>query len=322
MAQDWLGTPYDLAGKRIWVAGHNGLVGRATVKALQERGVTVLSASREGLDLTSQAQVRDWMSAHKPDAVIMAAGRVGGIGANAAYPAAFLYENLMMAANVIHSAYECGVERLLYLGSSCIYPKDAALPLSPDALLSGALEPTNEGYALAKICGVRLCRFYRAQYGCDFMSAMPCNLYGPGDRFDQEDSHVIPALMMKAHAAKMAGAPALQVWGSGKPLREFLYVEDLAAGLVFALERYTGAAPLNIGSGEEITIADLARMIAHVTGYQGELVFDTDKPDGVLRKVMDSSVIRQAGWSPRFSLEEGLRQTYAWYVDHYCRDAA
>ena len=313
MADDWLEAPVDLSGKRIWIAGHKGLVGSAIYRRLQNEACEILVSD---IDLREQALVRSWLEEYGPEIVILAAAKVGGIIANSSYPAEFLYDNMMIEANVIHGAYEAGVEKLLFLGSSCIYPKGAAVPISEDALLSGSLEPSNAPYALAKIAGVKLCETYRTQYGCDFISLMPCNLYGPGDRFDVQNSHVIPALMMRAQEAKENHDDQLVVWGSGAPLREFLYVDDLADGCVFALTRYSDARPLNIGSGQEISIAKLAQTLCEVVGYSGELVFDKSKPDGVQRKVIDSSRILNAGWSARMDLREGLIRTYDWFLEH------
>lgn len=314
MAEDgWLETPFALTGKRIWVAGHRGLVGSALFERLEVENSTLLSVSRSTLDLRDQKKTRRWIEENKPDVIIVAAATVGGIGANAARPAEFIYDNLMIEANIIHAAYEAGVEKLLFLGSSCIYPRDAVQPIPETALLSGQLEPTNRAYAIAKIAGVELCASYRRQFRCDFISAMPCNLYGPGDRFDEIGSHVIPALMLKAHKAKQENAPTLEIWGSGTPLREFLYAADLADGLVFLLQNYSSETPVNIGSGNEISIKDLAVKIAAVTGYQGTLVFNTNKPDGTMRKLIDSARIRSAGWQPKTSLDEGLEKTYTWF---------
>ncbi len=309
----WLDKPFSLSGKKIWIAGARGMVGAAMTRRL--KGENLLSDDR--LDLRDQLATREWVQRNRPDVVILAAAKVGGIKANNDYPAEFLYDNLMIEANVIHAAHEAGVEKLLFLGSSCIYPRMTAQPIREDALLSGPLEPTNEAYAVAKIAGLKLCESYRKQYGRDFISAMPCNLYGPGDKFDLAASHVIPALIMKAHAAKIAGAKTLEVWGSGKPLREFLYVDDLADALVFLLENYSGAMPVNVGSGEEVSIAALAGMIAETVGFKGKLIFDASKPDGTPRKVMDSGRIHKAGWVPSVALEEGLRQAYAWYLVHH-----
>ncbi len=304
---------YSLKNKTIWVAGHEGLVGSAVVRLLEAQGYEVLTVARAGLDLRDQSAVQRWMGAHKPDVVVLAAAKVGGIGANMAVPAEFIYDNLMIEANVIHGAYVCEVEKLLFLGSSCIYPKDAQSPIKEDALMSGALEPSNAPYAVAKIAGIEMCKAYRAQYGCDFISAMPCNLYGPNDNFDLESGHVIPALMAKAHGAKLAGDNVLSVWGSGRPRREFLYSNDLAAALLVLLEHYSGAAPVNVGTGEDISIAALAKEIKHVTGFEGTLEFRADKPDGVFEKRLDTGIIRSLGWAPQTSLQDGLALLYQWY---------
>lgn len=322
MAQGWLEKPFDLSGKRVFVAGHRGMVGSALVRRLESEDCEVLGVPRKDIDLRDQAAVKNWFVQNKPDIIVLAAAKVGGILANDTYPADFLYDNLMIEANVIHAAHESGVQKLLFLGSSCIYPKETAQPIKEDALLSGPLEPTNEAYAVAKLAGVKLCQSYRRQYGSDFISAMPCNLYGPGDRFDEMNSHVIPALMMKAHAAKIAGAEHMEVWGTGAPRREFLYVEDLADALVFLLKHYSDAAPVNIGCGTEVTIKDLAEMVAGVVGFKGELVFDTEKPDGAMGKILDNTKIYSAGWSPQTDLISGLAQTYAWYAQDYLKKAA
>lgn len=313
MEDDWLSVPFALAGKRVWVAGETGMVGSAAVRRLASEHVTLLSVSRRDLDLRDQRAVQDWMEAHKPEVILLAAARVGGILDNSLHPGEFFYDNLAITTNVIHSAYLNGVERLLYLGSSCIYPREAEIPIREEALLSASLEPTNEAYALAKIAGVKMCAYYRRQYGCDFISAMPCNLYGPGDHYDQTRSHVIPALLMKAHEAKRSGKP-LKVWGSGHALREFLYVDDLADALVFLLTHYNGAGAINVGSGVEISISELAEIIADCVGCPAAIEFDSSKPEGVLRKVMDSSRIFSAGWRPRVSLDEGLGKAYADYL--------
>ena len=311
MEDGWLETPFDLSGKRVWVAGHGGMVGSALVRRLQSENCETLTCD---LDLRDQAKTQKWMGEHKPDVVILAAAKVGGILANDTYSADFLYDNLMIEANVIHGAYECGVEKLLFLGSSCIYPKEAPQPIQEEVLLTGTLEPTNEAYAVAKIAGIKLCQAYRKQHGCDFISVMPCNLYGPGDKFDEESSHVIPALMMKAHEAKESGDDVLTVWGSGNPLREFMHVDDLAEALIFTLKNYSNKKPLNIGAGEDMAIKDLANMICETVGFTGALKFDQTKPDGVFRKLMDSSRIREAGWTPKTNLRDGLADTYAWYI--------
>ena len=314
MVSDWLDTPVDLTGKKVWVAGHTGLVGSAVVRRLIKEQCEILTAPHAVLDLTDQAATQAWMKAHRPDVVVLAAAKVGGICANNDAPADFLYENMMIEANVIRAAHDCGVQKLLFLGSSCIYPKDSAVPVREEALLSGALEPTNEAYAVAKIAGVKLCQSYRKQYGDDFIAVMPCNLYGPHDRFDVHQSHVIPALMMRAHEAKTKGAKTLSVWGSGAPQREFLYSDDLADALVFVLKRYSSSEILNVGSGQEISIKALAQDIVKTVGFNGELTFDTAKPDGVMRKVMDVSRLREAGWAAQISLQDGLFQTYQWYL--------
>jgi len=302
---------FSLQNKRIWVAGHRGMVGSAVVRRLAGEKCEVLTTS---LDLRKQADVDEWLNQNKPDAVILAAARVGGIAANSAYPADFLYDNLMIEANVIHGAYRAGVNKLLFLGSSCIYPRDAAQPIVEEALLTGALEGTNEWYALAKIAGIKLCQAYRRQHGCDFIAAMPCNLYGPGDTYDAEKSHVIPALLMKMHAVAVNRESSVEIWGTGTPLREFLYVDDLADALIFMLTRYSADSHINIGSGAEISIANLAREIAAVTGYGGAITFNPARPDGAPRKVMDCSRIIAMGWKPQTRLTEGLRQAYAWYL--------
>lgn len=308
---------YSLKNKRIWIAGHTGLVGSAVYRRLALENCDIITAPRSALDLRDQTAVFKFLEDNTPDVIIMAAAKVGGIGANAKYPADFLYDNLMIETNIIHGAYKCGTQRLLFLGSSCIYPKHAENPIGEDALLTGSLEPTNAAYAVAKIAGIKLCESYRAQYGCNFISAMPCNLYGPSDRFDPQHSHVIPALLMKAHTAKITKAKTLDIWGSGTPRREFLYVDDLADALVHALQNYNNAAPINIGTGADITIAALAEMIAEVVGFDGDLVFDTSKPDGTPRKLMDNSKIKNLGWIPKTDLRSGLEKTYDWYLNNY-----
>lgn len=316
MENDWLSVPFSLSGKRAWVAGETGMVGSATVRRLQSENIELISAPRAALDLRDAVAVQAWMAREKPQVVVLAAALVGGILDNSQRPADFLYDNLSISMNVIHAAHLCGVERLLYLGSSCIYPRGAEVPIREEALLSAKLEPTNEGYALAKIAGVKMCEFYRKQYGRDFISAMPCNLYGKGDHYDLTRSHVIPALLMKAHTAKSSGQP-LKVWGSGRALREFLYVDDLADALVFLLKNYSGAGPINVGSGQEVSIAELAEKIADCAGCPAGVEFDSTGPEGVLRKVMDCSRIFSAGWRPRVSLEDGLRLAYADYRARY-----
>lgn len=301
---------YDLTGKRVYVAGHGGMVGSAIVRRLEREDCTVLVAPRE-VDLREQALVREWFAAERPEAIVLAAARVGGILANDRYPATFLYDNLMIEANVIDAAAAHGAEKLLFLGSSCIYPKHASQPIREDALLTGPLEPTNEWYAIAKIAGIKLCQAYSRQYGCDFISAMPTNLYGPGDNFDLATSHVLPALIRKAHEARESGAESLTVWGDGSPLREFLHVDDLADACVFLLESYSGESHVNVGYGEDIAIGDLARLVCRIIGFEGDLVFDTSKPNGTPRKLMDSSLLADMGWRPRVDLPQGIANAYA-----------
>lgn len=313
---------YTLRGKRVWVAGHRGMVGSALVRRLASQDCEILTAGREEVDLTRQSEVERWMQAARPQAVFVAAAKVGGILANDTYPAAFLHDNLMIEANIIHSAWKTGVEKLLFLGSSCIYPKFAPQPIPEEALLSGPLEPTNEWYALAKIAGVKLCQAYRKQYGADFISAMPTNLYGPGDNFDLETSHVIPALMRKAHEAKLKGERRLVIWGTGAPRREFLHADDAADALVFIMKAYSGAGHLNAGSGEDLTILELTRIIAEVTGFQGEIAHDLSKPDGTARKLMAADKLKALGWRPKIRLAEGLAQTYEWYVENAAKKFA
>ncbi|RRQ21633.1 GDP-L-fucose synthase [Thiohalobacter thiocyanaticus] len=299
---------------KIYVAGHRGLVGGAIVRRLEQAGYTnLVTRTSSELDLRDQSQVNAFFETEKPEYVFLAAAKVGGILANDSYPAEFLYDNLMLEANVIHAAYRAGVRKLLFLGSTCIYPKQAPQPMPEDSLLTGPLEPTNEWYAVAKIAGIKLCQAYRRQYGCNFISAMPTNLYGIGDNFDLEKSHVMPALIRKMHEAKEAGAPTVEIWGTGTPLREFLFVDDCADACLFLMENYADEGIVNIGVGEDISIADLARLVARVVGYEGELVFDAGKPDGTPRKLVDTSRINGLGWRPTVSLEAGIRVTYDWY---------
>jgi len=310
---------YGLRGKRVWVAGHRGMVGSALVRRLQQESCDILTASREEVDLTRQDQVEAWVTRTKPEAVFVAAAKVGGILANASYPVQFLYDNLAIATNVIHAAAEARVEKLLFLGSSCIYPKFAAQPISEEELLTGPLEPTNEWYAIAKIAALKLCQAYRRQYGCDFISAMPTNLYGPGDNFDLTSSHALAALMRKAHEAKANGAGEIVIWGSGTPRREFLHVDDAADALVYLIKHYSDMSHVNVGCGEDLTILDLARKITDVVGLNGAIVLDHSKPDGTPRKLLDISKLRALGWSPKIGLGEGLQMTYRWYLDYYGR---
>ena len=307
---------YDLTGQRVWVAGHRGMVGSATVRALEARGdCEILTVGREALDLADGGAVRAWLKREKPDAIVMAAAKVGGILANATYPADFLYDNLMIEANVIDGAHRADVNRLLFLGSTCIYPKLAPQPIPESALLTGPLETTNEAYAIAKIAGIKLCEAYRTQHGRDYISAMPTNLYGPGDNFDLETSHVLPALIAKFHLAKEQGS-SVTLWGSGTARREFLHADDLANALVFLLETYSQPEHINIGTGEDQTIAELARMIADVVGYDAAIEFDRSKPDGTPRKCTDTRKLRALGWEPSIALKDGLASTYRWYLDN------
>ncbi|NOX94583.1 MAG: GDP-L-fucose synthase [Alphaproteobacteria bacterium] len=306
-----------MEGKRVWVAGHRGMVGSAIVRRLRAEGCAeVLTATRSELDLTQQSAVRAWLLQYRPHAVFVPAAKVGGIHANDTYPAEFLYENLMIAANVIHSAHEAGVEKLLFLGSSCIYPRDAKQPLTEDALLTGPLEPTNEWYAIAKIAGIKLCQAYRKQYGADFISAMPTNLFGPHDNYHPENSHVIPALLRKARLAQEAGESDLEIWGTGAPYREFMYVDDCADALVFLMMHYSGDDFINVGTGSDVTIAELARAVMETAGLTGALRKDTSKPDGTPRKLMSSDRLLSMGWSPETSLHDGLKLAYEWYLEN------
>ena len=306
----------DCAAK-IYVAGHRGMVGSAIVRALRTAGHTnMVTRTSAELDLRDGAATRAFLAVEKPAYVVMAAARVGGIKANSTEPYDFLYDNLAMAANVIDGSRRAGVRKLLFLGSSCIYPKLAPQPIREESLLTGPLEVTNEAYAIAKIAGIKLCDHARAQYGCDFISAMPCNLYGTGDNFSLENSHVLPALIRKMHEAKLRGDTSLRLWGTGTPLREFLHADDLAEACVLLLERYSQAGHINVGSGEELSIRQLAEQIAQVVGFTGRLEFDPSMPDGTPRKLMDVSRIRALGWKPRLSLPEGIRSAYAWYLAH------
>jgi len=305
---------YDLQGKRIFVAGHKGMVGAAVRRQLAQQGMDVMTADRAQLDLLDQAAVRQWVSANSPDVMIVAAAKVGGILANDSRPAEFIYENLVIETNLIDAAYRSGVERVVFLGSSCIYPKFAPQPISEDSLLTGPPEPTNEWYAIAKIAGVKLAQAYRKQYGCRYISVMPTNLYGIGDNFSLQGSHVIPALMRKAHEAKIAGEPTMNVWGTGTVRREFLFVEDLADAVLFLAEHYDEPAPINVGIGEDVTIRELAELVSSVVGFTGKLEFDASKPDGTPRKLLDVSLIANLGWKARTDLRTGLTSTYDWFL--------
>jgi GDP-L-fucose synthase len=300
---------FRLRGKRVYVAGHGGMVGSALVRRLAAEHCEVLTSPRD-VDLREQAAVRDWFAANRPDVAIIAAAKVGGILANDSYPAEFLYDNLMIEANLIEAARQHEVAKLLFLGSSCIYPRLAPQPITEEALLTGPLEPTNQWYAVAKIAGIKLCEAYRRQYGCDFISAMPTNLYGPGDNYDLAGSHVLPALIRKAHEAKLAGAATMTIWGSGTPLREFLHVDDLADACVFLLEHFSHDSHINVGSGSEISILHLAELVAATVGFRGAITCDASKPDGTPRKLMDSSRLAAMGWQSKISLDKGIARAY------------
>ena len=302
---------------RIFVAGHRGLVGGAIVRRLESGGGrNVLTATREQLDLRDQAAVNYWFRANRPEYVYLVAGTVGGIMANSTRPAEFIYDNMMIHATVVHAAHEFRVKKLLYLGSSCIYPRNCEQPMTEEQLLTGALEPTNEAYAIAKIAGIKLCEAYRKQYGDDFISAMPTNLYGPNDNFDLASSHVLPALIRKFHDARAAGQDEVVVWGTGSPRREFLHVDDLADACVFLMERYDEARHINVGTGEDLSIRELAEMIRDIVHPSARLVFDASKPDGMPRKLLDVSRLHQLGWRHRIGLREGIASTYQWFLDH------
>ena len=308
--------PYPLTGKRIFVAGHRGMVGSAVMRRLALEGASVLTAGREALDLTRQAEVEAYFLREKPDAIVMAAAKVGGILANASYPAEFLYQNLIIEANITQAAHRADVNRMLFLGSSCIYPKFAEQPIEESALLTGPLEPTNEWYAIAKIAGIKLVQSYRRQYGRDYISAMPTNLYGPGDNFDLASSHVLPALMRKAHEAKQRGDKAITMWGTGSPRREFLHADDCADALVFLLQQYSGEAQVNVGSGTDVSILELTQLVCRIVGFTGAIEHDLSKPDGTPRKLMSADKLRAMGWEPRIGLEDGVAQTYRWFLEN------
>jgi GDP-L-fucose synthase len=307
--------PFSLRGRRVWVAGHRGMAGSAIVRRLTGEGCELLTAGRDEMDLRRQSEVEEWMAAARPEVVFVAAATVGGILANSTRPAEFLYDNLAIETNVVHAAWRTGVAKLLFLGSSCIYPRLAPQPMTEDLLLTGPLEPTNEWYAVAKIAGIKLCQAYRRQYGCDFISAMPTNLYGIGDRYDLTQGHVVAALIMKFHAAKVEGRPTVELWGTGSPLREFLYSEDLADGLVHLMTHYSDEPHVNIGTGSEITIGQLAELVAGIVGWRGNFIFDSTKPDGTPRKVMDLSRLRALGWTARTAIEDGLGIAYRDYLN-------
>lgn len=304
---------FPLEGRCIFVAGHRGMVGSALVRRLEQQECRILTVARDAVDLRDQLAVDRWFDEHRPEAVLLAAARVGGIHDNETHPGDFLYDNLAIATNVIEAARRTGVAKLMFLGSSCIYPRLAPQPMPETCLLSGSLEPTNEWYAIAKIAGLKLCQAYRRQHGCDFVSVMPTNLYGPNDNFDLLAGHVLPALLAKIDAAVREGRGTVEIWGSGRPRREFLHVDDLADAVVFLMKTWSEDEPINIGTGTDVTIAELARMIADVVGFTGQFVYDNSKPDGTPRKLLDISKLTALGWRPRIALEAGIRQTYEWY---------
>lgn len=307
---------FSLSGKRVWVAGHEGMVGAAIARRLRSEACSVVTAARRELDLRQQDAVDAWMAAQRPQAIFLAAARVGGIHANHVYPVDFLYDNLIIQANVIRAAWKFGVEKLLFLGSSCIYPVNAPQPMAEDTLLTGPLEATNEWYAIAKIAGIKLCQAFRRQYGCNFISVMPTNLYGVGDNFHPDNSHVPAALLRRFHEAKLAKAAEVVVWGTGRPRREFMHVDDLADACIFLMRRYSGEPHVNVGTGEELSIADFADAIRRCVGYHGNIRYDTSRPDGAPRKLLDCSRLRQLGWTPSITLEAGLRSYYAWFLEN------
>jgi GDP-L-fucose synthase len=307
---------FELKGKSVYVAGHRGMVGSAIARRLEREDVKLVTVDRRELDLCNQAAVFDWFAKVRPQVIFLAAAKVGGIVANDTLRAEFIYENIAIAANVIQAAHQNGAEKLMFLGSSCIYPKLAPQPLREDSVLTGPLEPTNEPYAIAKIAGIKMAEAYRSQYGSDFISVMPTNLYGPGDNYHPELSHVVAALIRRFHEAKVAGAKSVIVWGTGTPRREFLYVDDMADACVHLMKTYSGAGLINIGTGEDITIAEFARVVAETVGYSGEISFDTARPDGTPRKLLDVSRLAKLGWRATTSLEDGLRRAYAAYLSH------
>lgn len=311
---------FDLSGKRVWVAGHRGMVGSAVVRRLARENCEIITAGRDKADLKRQSAVEAFLKEARPDVVVMAAAKVGGILANDTYPVDFLYDNLMIEANIVEASHQVGVEKFLFLGSSCIYPKFAEQPIREDSLLTGSLEPTNEWYAIAKIAGIKLAQAYRKQYGHDYISAMPTNLYGPGDNFDLNSSHVMPALIRKAHEAKLRGDKEIVMWGTGRPRREFLHADDCADALVFLLKNYSDHEHVNVGSGEDVSILELTKLVCAVVGFQGEIVHDLTKPDGTPRKLMSADKLRGMGWRPQVGLEEGIAATYTAFLEGEYRE--
>jgi GDP-L-fucose synthase len=307
---------FPLQGRRVFVAGHRGMVGSALLRRLASEQCELLTVTRSALDLRRQDAVERWFGAHRPEAVFVAAATVGGILANDTRPAEFLYDNLMIAANVIEAARRSGVQKLLFLGTSCVYPRLAPQPMAEEALLTGALEPTNQWYAIAKIAGLKLCAAYRRQHGVDFIAAQPTNLYGPGDTYDLAASHVVPALIAKTHRAKLSGAKEVEIWGTGTPRREFMHVDDLADALVFLMEHYSGESPINIGCGEDVSIRELAELIAAAVGYRGGFRYDSTRPDGAPRKLLDATKLSAMGWRPHIALGDGLADAYRWFVEN------
>jgi GDP-L-fucose synthase len=307
---------FDLTKKKIWVAGHKGMVGSALVKQLESIGSEILTVSSKELDLREQSATRKWLMENKPEAIIIAAAKVGGIWANNIYPTSFLYDNLMIEANIIEAAAKIGVEKLMLLGTGCIYPKVTEQPVQESSLLSGPLEPTNEWYAIAKIAGIKLCQAYKKEFGLNFISAMPTNLYGPNDNFDLETSHVLPALIHKIHLAKKTKAKNVSVWGTGKPQRELMHVDDCADALIHVMKNYDEIEPINIGTGEDMSIQFIAELVSEVIGWNGELVYDTSKPDGTLRKVLSVDKLRKLGWQHKIAPKEGIKQVYSWFLEN------
>jgi GDP-L-fucose synthase len=310
-------TPFDLKGKRVFVAGHRGMVGGALVRRLASEGVELLTVPRNEVDLRNQAQVADWFAKKRPQAVFLAAAKVGGIVANNTLRAEFIYDNLILATNVIHAAHQNGVEKLMFLGSSCIYPKLARQPLREDSMLTGPLEPTNEPYAIAKIAGIKMVEAYRSQYGSDFINVMPTNLYGPGDNYHPEYSHVVAALIRRFHEAKVSGASDVMVWGTGTPRREFLYVDDLADACIHLMKTYSNDELVNIGTGEDITIAEFARVVAGVVGYTGTISYDSSRPDGTPQKLLDVERLASLGWRASTALHDGIKRAYQAYLSEH-----